>query len=80
MSPDFGVAPVPGVTSLNFNPVDVVADTFSYFGSPVYNIARGPSFSQFHQQSFGYDAPPFYTVGAYAPSNEWKLWSEVQLE
>ncbi|MCA9478516.1 MAG: hypothetical protein KC535_05195 [Nanoarchaeota archaeon] len=28
----------------------------------------------------GYRAPPNYIVGAYAPSNEWKLWSEVPLE
>lgn len=28
----------------------------------------------------GYMAPPNYIVGGYAPSNEWKLWSEVPLE
>ncbi len=70
----------------SFNPVDVVEDTFSYFGSPIYDVAkgggggRGAGFQQVHQQHFGYNAPPFYVVGAYAPSNEWKLWSEVQLE
>jgi len=28
----------------------------------------------------GYRAPPNYIFGAYAPSNEWTLWSDVQLE
>ncbi len=28
----------------------------------------------------GYRAPPNYIFGAYAPSNEWKVWSEVPLE
>lgn len=28
----------------------------------------------------GYRAPPNYIVGAYSPSNEWKLWSDVPLE
>lgn len=28
----------------------------------------------------GYRAPPNYIVGAYAPSNDWKLWSDVPLE
>ncbi|MBN1646220.1 hypothetical protein JW868_04235 [Candidatus Woesearchaeota archaeon] len=28
----------------------------------------------------GYGAPPFYIVGAYSPSNDWQLWSEVPLE
>lgn len=28
----------------------------------------------------GYRAPANYIVGGYAPSNEWKLWSEVPLE
>ena len=35
---------------------------------------------QFHQAHFGYGAPSNYIVGAYAPSNEWKLWSEVPFE
>lgn len=28
----------------------------------------------------GYRAPPNYIFGAYAPSNEWSLWSEIPLE
>ena len=68
----------------SFNATTVVGDTFSRFGSPIYSVTRGPSqnaaFGQVHQASFGYDAPPFYVVGAYSPSNEWRLWSDVQLE
>ena len=28
----------------------------------------------------GYRAPPNYIFGAYAPSNDWKVWSEIPLE
>lgn len=68
----------------SFNPVDIVEDTWSYFGSPIYGVTRptpsGGNFSNIYQGHFGYKAPPFYVVGAYAPSNEWQLWSEVQME
>jgi|FLOH01.1.fsa_nt_gi sugar phosphate isomerase/epimerase len=65
------------------NPQTVLPEAWSMMGSPVYTMG-GPShprtFSGVHQQHFGYDQPPFYVVGAYAPSNEWKLWSEVPFE
>ncbi len=74
----------------SFNPVDVVPETFEYFGSPIYGASAGTptptpagpggSFRDVYQSHFGYQAPPFYVVGAYAPSNEWQLWSEVQME
>jgi len=63
---------------------NVMPEAWSYFGSPVYSISPtgggGGRFSQVHKQHFGYDAPPLYIVGAYAPTNEWKVWSEVPLE
>ncbi|NJL44515.1 MAG: sugar phosphate isomerase/epimerase [Nitrosarchaeum sp.] len=62
----------------SFNPTTALQDTMAYFGSSV-----GPShrpFNQMHQRHFGYAAPSNYIVGAYAPSNEWRLWSEVPLE
>ncbi|MFC1648481.1 hypothetical protein ACFL1B_03395 [Nanoarchaeota archaeon] len=68
------------VESGSFNATRIVGETMAYFGSPIYSVSRGPSFTQFYQRSFGYTAPPFYIVGAYVPSNEWRAWSEVQLE
>ncbi len=50
-----------------------------HFGAP----RGGNSFSNIYSGlggSAGYRAPPNYIVGAYAPSNEWKIWSEVPLE
>ncbi|MBU0471792.1 MAG: sugar phosphate isomerase/epimerase [Nanoarchaeota archaeon] len=66
----------------SFNPQTILPETWSAFGSPVYGLSSGhpQRFSQVHKQHFGYDAPPLYIVGAYSPSNEWKLWSEVPLE
>jgi len=57
-------------------------EVWGMMGSPMYGINRqfAPGFQQFHRQHMGYAAPPNYIVGAYAPSNEWKLWSEVPFE
>ncbi|MFH1590098.1 MAG: hypothetical protein ABIB43_06025, partial [archaeon] len=66
----------------SYNPQTVLPEAWSFFGSPTYHIQGGGQgrFSQMHKRHFGYDAPPMYIVGAYSPSNEWKLWSEVPLE
>lgn len=58
-------------------------ETLAEFGSPIHALsARGRrmNFSNMRNAHFGYGAPANYIVGAYAPSNEWKLWSEVPLE
>lgn len=58
-------------------------DTLAEFGSPIHALStrgRRFNFSHLRQGHFGYAAPANYIVGAYAPSNEWKLWSEVPLE
>ncbi len=66
----------------SFNPLRILPATLKYLGSPIY--AAGTSFarpmSHFREAHFGYSAPSNYIVGAYSPSNEWKLWSEVPLE
>jgi len=67
----------------SFNANTVLPDTLAELGSPVYALGRhmNPmSMGRFRQGHFGYAAPPNYIVGAYAPSNEFKLWSEVPLE
>jgi hypothetical protein len=66
----------------SFNSQTIMPETWSKFGSPVYGLSTGhpTRFSGVHQQHFGYQAPPLYIVGAYSPSNDWKLWSDVPLE
>jgi len=64
----------------SFNFQTALADSLSYFGSPVYSLPTGQRFNQVHQAHFGYQAPPNYIVGAYSPTNEWSLWSQVPLE
>ncbi|GIU69549.1 MAG: hypothetical protein KatS3mg002_0785 [Candidatus Woesearchaeota archaeon] len=58
-------------------------ETLAEFGSPIHALTirgRRANFSNIRHGHFGYNAPANYIVGAYAPSNEWKLWSEVPLE
>ncbi len=58
-------------------------ETLAEFGSPIHALStrgRRFNFSNMRNAHFGYAAPANYIVGAYAPSNEWKLWSEVPLE
>jgi len=67
----------------SFNANTILPDTLAEFGSPIYALGRGMpsrSWGQMRHGHFGYAAPPNYIVGAYAPSNDFKLWSEVPLE
>ncbi len=61
--------------------------TWKAFGSPIYGQGIGVPrpgapmrFSDIHQSYFGLAAPPNYIFGAYSPSNDWTLWSQVPLE
>jgi sugar phosphate isomerase/epimerase len=64
----------------SFNAQTILPDTLRELGSPVYALGRRINFSNVRHGHFGYNAPANYIVGAYAPSNEWRLWSEVPLE
>ncbi|MFH1649610.1 MAG: hypothetical protein ABIA93_03605 [Candidatus Woesearchaeota archaeon] len=67
----------------SFNPQTALPEAWQFLGSPVYAIGHPTmqrGWGSFHQQSSGYGAPPFYIVGAYAPSNDFRLWSEVPFE
>lgn len=64
----------------SFNGPTVVHDTFALLGSPVYKLRPTSNFASMHNRQFGYHNPAMYIVGAYSPSNEWVLWSEVPLE
>jgi len=63
----------------SFNAVNTLHDTWSYFGTPVYAAHPRGSFRDFRQQHFEYKSTPLYIAGAYAPSNQFKTWSEVPL-
>ncbi|MBS3131675.1 sugar phosphate isomerase/epimerase [Candidatus Woesearchaeota archaeon] len=61
--------------------------TWRLFGSPIYGIGGiggGPGVPQrwgdIQYSYFGQNQPPRYTFGAYAPSNDWTLWSQVPME
>lgn len=66
----------------SFNVETSMHDTWALVNGPVYSFARpeGFGFGMMRHAHFGYNAPANYIVGAYSPSNEWKLWSEVPLE
>ena len=59
--------------------------TWKYFGSPVYGMGFGgprvpQTWGDVQYSFFGQNKPPYYIFGAYAPSNDWTLWSAVPLE
>lgn len=65
----------------------MLRQTWDYFGSPIYAHvgaagAVGPTKSWGNVQFayFGQTNPPNYIFGAYAPSNEWQLWSQTPME
>jgi len=67
----------------SFNANTILHDTLAELGSPLYALDRGGrrmTMGKMQRGHFGYTAPANYIVGAYAPSNEWRLWSEVPLE
>lgn len=59
--------------------------TWSYLGSPIYGIGMGAprmpqTWGQVQYSYFGQNQPPYFVFGAYAPSNDWTLWSQVPME
>jgi hypothetical protein len=59
--------------------------TWRYFGSPIYGMAPSPTaaprtWGQVQYSYFGQNQPPYFVFGAYAPSNDWTLWSQVPME
>jgi len=66
----------------SYNPTSAMPDAWKYLGSNIYGVGSRmhAPFGQVRQAHFGYNAPSFYIAGAYSPSNDWKLWSEVPLE
>lgn len=64
-----------------------VLKTWRMLGSPVYGTT-GPTrmgapqdtWTNIQHSYFGRNQAPYFTFGAYAPSNDWTLWSEVPME
>lgn len=60
--------------------------TWRYFGSPIYGAfepsppVSGRSWTDVQYSYFGRTYPPYFIFGAYAPTNEWTLWSGIPLE
>ncbi len=59
--------------------------TWRFFGSPIYGMgAESPqipqNWSDVQYSYFGQNRPPYFVFGAYAPSNDWTLWSAVPME
>ena len=67
-----------------------VMKTWRYMDLPVYGRGsgvsgvgggkKGRSWGQVGYGYFGQTQPPYFTVGAYVPSEDWSLWSGVPLE
>lgn len=69
----------------------MLVQTWKAFGSPLFgktgyfgSIGGGGEFpqawSEVQSAYFGRTYPPRFIFGAYAPSNDWRLWSEVPME
>lgn len=67
----------------------ILVETWKALGSPVTSGyfsggAAAPmqarAWGDIHQSYFGRTYPPSFVFGAYAPSNDWTLWSQVPME
>ncbi len=61
--------------------------TWRHLGAPIYGLGSGfgvgappRNWSHVQQSYFGRSYSPYFVFGAYAPSNDWTLWSGVPLE
>jgi len=64
-----------------------IMKTWRFFGSPVYGAGSGGSaaaapkrWGDIQYSSFGQVEPPYFSFPPYTPSEDWTLWSGVQLE
>ena len=61
-----------------------VMKTWRYFGSSIYGMGAPAqarqTWGQVEHSYFGQNQPPYFVFGAYSPSNEWTLWSQVPME
>lgn len=50
------------------------------YGTPSGSGGTGKTWSDVQYGYFGRTYPPYFIFGAYSPSNEWQLWSQVPME
>jgi len=64
----------------------ILLETWREFGSNIYSSGYGgvgmpsPSWGNVRNSYFGRSYPPYFIFGAYSPSNDWTLWSQVPME
>jgi hypothetical protein len=65
----------------------ILLETWRNFGSNIYSMSGygmpgmpSPSWNDVRNSYFGRSYPPYFIFGAYSPSNEWTLWSQVPME
>jgi sugar phosphate isomerase/epimerase len=70
-----------------FGPGRILLETWREFGSPIYGTGGyglpgmpSPSWANVRNSYFGRTYPPYFIFGAYSPSNDWTLWSQVPME
>lgn len=64
----------------SFNANTAYLDTFAYTNAPMYGVGARQRFAQTRNVHHGQNAPGFFIAGAYAPSNDWKPWTDLGLE
>ncbi|MCX6709870.1 MAG: hypothetical protein NTV63_02865, partial [Candidatus Woesearchaeota archaeon] len=63
-----------------------LTQTWAHFGSPIYALGtrvgapEGGRWTDIEHSYFNSMQSPYFVFGAYAPSNDWTLWSGVPLE
>lgn len=65
----------------------ILVETWKALGSPIYSfgapgagLSAPQTWGDVHRSYFGQQYPPYFIFGAYAPSNEFQLWSQVPME
>ncbi len=62
-----------------------MTETWSHLGSNMVGLGYGmgapaPAFSDVHHSYFRSMQNPYFIFGAYSPSNDWQLWTQVPME
>ena len=65
----------------------ILLETWKEFGTPIQNLGSygspgmpNQNWGRVQHGYFGQTYPPYFIFGAYSPSNDWQLWSEVPME
>ena len=63
----------------SYNDITAIPDTLNLVGSPIYGLNR-KRFDRVRNNHHGQNVPATFITGGYAPSNDWRFWSDVPLE